>query len=139
MIGVIASAGDSLRLTADGATHSYSLGAVRRLEVSDGTRSRWQTGAAVGLLIGGGATYFVTHSGGSTAPCDRDQNQDAMSGTECLGLVALGGAVGAGLGALIGGRIRSERWRHVPLERLRFGLGPRGGVLVEIAVRLRPA
>lgn len=36
-----------------------------------------------------------------------------MSSSECLGLYALGGLAGAGLGFLIGSVIHSERWQNV--------------------------
>jgi hypothetical protein len=69
-------------------------------------RSRWREGALVGLIVGAAATYAVLHSGGSTSLCDRSANQDAIRAPECAGLVAAGGVVGAGIGALIGGRFR---------------------------------
>lgn len=68
-------------------------------------RTETLLGAAVGLVAGAVATYVVLHGGGSNSLCDRSANQDAMNRGECAGLVALGGAVGAGLGALIGSRI----------------------------------
>jgi hypothetical protein len=73
-------------------------------EVARG-RSRAREGAILGFVVGAVATYVVTHSGGSTAPCDRSANQDAMSSAECAGLVVLGGLAGAGVGALIGSQI----------------------------------
>ena len=82
-------------------------------------------GAGVGFVVGAGVTYFVLHQGGSTSPCDRSANQDAMSAGECVGLAALGGLAGAGLGAIAGGFFRTERLPH-PLHRLRLSL-MRGG------------
>lgn len=76
---------------------------IARLELGRSVKSQRRTGALIGLVVGGVATYAVLHSGGSTAPCNRSENQDAMSSGECLGLTAAGAAVGAGLGALIGG------------------------------------
>jgi hypothetical protein len=69
-------------------------------------QTRAREGAIVGFIVGAAATVVVTHSGGSTAPCDRSANQDALSSGECIGLAVAGGLVGAGLGALIGSRIR---------------------------------
>lgn len=58
-------------------------------------------GAGVGFVLGAGATWAVLNTGGSTAPCDRDANQDAMSAGECAGVTVLGGVVGALVGALV--------------------------------------
>jgi hypothetical protein len=83
-------------------------------------------GAGVGFVVGAGATWAVLNQGASTAPCDQDQNQDAWGRKECLGAYALGGLVGAGVGALVGGIVRSHA---APLEGVHLGWGPgeRGG------------
>ena len=60
----------------------------------------------MGFIVGTTVTIVVTRSGGSTAPCNRSANQDALSSGECVALAVAGGVVGAGLGALIGSRIR---------------------------------
>lgn len=86
--------------------------------------SRTLLGAGIGLAAGAGATYLVLHRGGSTSPCDRDANQDAMSEGECLGLVALGGVVGAGVGALIGSRFRSGGEDASSAERAQVAVAP---------------
>ncbi len=100
------------------------LASVRRLEVSAGDRSYGRVGAAAGFLAGAIGTWVIVHRGGSTSLCDRSANQDAINTRECLGVAALGGLAGAGVGALIGGFIRTERWEAVPLERLRVSLRP---------------
>lgn len=66
-------------------------------------------GAGVGFVLGAGATYIVLHQGGSTSWCDRSKNQDAMDAPVCAGIVVLGGALGAGIGAMISGALSSER------------------------------
>jgi hypothetical protein len=105
--------------------------------VSRGRRSYWLWGAGVGFLVGAGVTYTVRHTGGSTALCDRSANQDAMSTGERLGPTALGGAARAGVGAPVGGLIRTERWEDVPVERLRVGLWQPPGRGAGVAVSLR--
>ncbi|MFN0180729.1 MAG: hypothetical protein ACKVZ0_18155 [Gemmatimonadales bacterium] len=107
---------------------------VTRLEISPGKKSQWLLGAGVGFIAGAGITFAVLESGGSTSWCDQSANQDAIGETECLGLTVLGGAVGAGLGAIIGGMFRSERWREVPVERIRISLAPRRGVRFGLAM-----
>lgn len=67
---------------------------------------RHATGAIVGAVVGGVATYAILHSGGSTAPCNRSENQDAIGSGECLGITAAGAVVGGGVGYLIGGLFR---------------------------------
>jgi hypothetical protein len=94
-------------------------------------RSRAREGAVVGFIVGATVTVVVTRSGGSTAPCNRSANQDALSSGECLGLAVAGGVVGAGLGALIGSRMRMEvRENTSLLPRHRGGLPNRGFLLV---------
>jgi hypothetical protein len=78
-------------------------------------------GAGVGFVVGAGATWAVLNQGTSTARCDQDQNQDAWGRKECLGAYALGGLVGAGVGALVGGIVRSHA---APLEGVHLGWGP---------------
>jgi hypothetical protein len=68
-------------------------------------RSHTLAGAAAGLVIGAGATYLLLQQGGSRSFCNKDTNQDAIHARGCLGLYAAGGAVGAGVGALIGSRM----------------------------------
>jgi len=128
--------GDTVALTTAGSPSRHALNAVRRLEVSRGRRSYWLVGAGAGLLVGGGVTYAVLHTGGSTALCDRSANQDAIGSGECLALTAGGALVGAGLGALVGSLIRTERWERVPLDRLRVGLGPAPRPGMSLAVAL---
>ena len=78
---------------------------------SEVSHARWQAstykahGAIAGFVIGAGVTALVLYSGGSNSLCDSSSNQDAMNTSECLGLVALGGAAGGLAGYLIGGRI----------------------------------
>jgi hypothetical protein len=115
----------------------YGLESIRTFEVSRGFRSYKWIGAAAGFVAGAGASYLILHSGGSTAPCDRSANQDAMNATECLGLVVLGGMTGAGIGAIIGGVIRTERWDVVPLESLRVGFEPGPSPAIVILGKLR--
>lgn len=126
----------TITLTAHDSVTHHDLSAVQRLEISRGRRSYWLVGAGTGFLVGAGATYVVLHTGGSTALCDRSANQDALASGECLGLTALGGLVGAGLGALVGGLIRTERWEDSPLERLRLTVRPRPGHGAALAVTL---
>jgi prolipoprotein diacylglyceryltransferase len=79
---------------------------MSRLEERINAGNHMLLGAGVGFVVGAGVTYLLLHSGGSTSLCDRNANQDAIRPAECLGLTIAGGVVGAGIGALIGRRIR---------------------------------
>jgi hypothetical protein len=123
-------AADSLVVdTEPGGTLALPTTDIEALAVSRGKHGHALAGAGVGFLVGAGVAYAVLSSGGSTSPCDETANQDAIGSTACLGLAALGGAAAAGLGAVIGGFVRTERWQDVPLERLRVGLRSQGGRL----------
>jgi len=128
--------GDTLTVTSDGSVARHDLGTVRRLEVSRGYTSHRLAGGVIGLVIGAGITYFVVNQGGSTAPCDQSANQDSLRPIECAGLVALGGAAGAGLGVVIGGLFRSERWEQIPIESLRLSMTTRGRGQVVVRLTL---
>ena len=114
---------DSVSITVGNTRTTYRLATIDRFEVSQGQRSHALLGAGVGFVVGTGIAYLVVHSGASTSLCDQNANQDAIGTWECVGVVALGGAVGAGLGYIIGGRIHSERWTGIPLEHMRVTVG----------------
>ena len=97
-------------------------------------RTRAVEGAIIGFVVGTTAAVVVTRSGGSTAPCNRSANQDALTSGECLALAAAGGFAGAGLGALIGSRIRVSALQVLPPPR--FGAGGLRGQLVVAAVSI---
>jgi hypothetical protein len=128
--------GDTLTVASGQSTTRYGVGAISRLQVSRGTRAHRLAGAGVGFLVGGGVAAALLYTGGSTSPCDQSANQDAMSSGECIGLTALGGLAGAGLGAIVGGFFRSERWEDVPLEQLRVSLGPLAGRRLGLALQV---
>jgi len=116
-------------------TRTHTLDATSRIEVSQGVRSRWRAGAAIGFVAGAAGTYALLNQGGSTNPCDSSANQDAIGPAACAGLAAVGGVAGAGLGALVGSFLKTERWREVRLDALRVGLDPRRpGVHVAVAL-----
>ena len=125
---------DTITLAMAESTTSYGLNSISRLEVSRGYRSHWLVGAGAGFLVGAGVTFVVLNGGGSTSICDQSANQDAISSGECIGLAALGGVAGAGLGAIIGGLVRTERWQDVPVKRLRVNLAPQGGIKFGLSV-----
>lgn len=128
--------GDTLAVTSGESTTLFGVSALSRLQVSRGTRSHRLVGAGVGFLAGTGTSLALLYTRGSTSPCDQSANQDAMGSAECLGLAVLGGLAGAGLGVIVGGLFRTERWADVPLEQLRITLGPLEGRRFGLTLRV---
>ncbi len=102
------------------------LGAVSRLELSTGQKSKWLVGAGVGLGLGAAATAVFTavflagFCSGSDTDCD---------GSEYLTAFAILAVPPTIVGAIIGALIKVDRWETVPLNRIRVSLTPRGGGL----------
>lgn len=113
---------DSVTVEAPDATHTYAISDLVRAEIGDGVRSYKWVGAGIGGAVGAVVTHLVLNTGGSTSRCDSSANQDAMSTGLCLGLTALGGIAGAGLGSFIGGSITVQQWREVSLDTYRVGI-----------------
>ena len=132
---------DAITLSSGESTQTYALADASRAEVSVGVRSFRLVGAAVGAVILAGVTYAVLQdggsSGGSTAVCNQSKNQDALDAGDCVKLYVLGGLAGAGLGVLVGGFIRTERWQDVALGSLRISIEPQIGRLLGVTARVR--
>lgn len=92
---------------------------IKGLERSSGRKSRWLRGLAVGFGAGMAAGAIV----GAAHPClDGEFTQ-----LWCAGFFgAIGAVAGAPIGALIGSRSHTERWRRVPLDRLSLSAGSTG-------------
>src|SRR5690242_5500544 len=114
---LIATDPDSLRLFVDGAGQPVAVGwrDVTRVEVSRGHGTRMLDGLAAGFALG--------FAGGANAAADRDEARvcpNDLSGICVLNIEAdvvqegvLVGAAGAVLGAVVGSRVRTERWEKV--------------------------
>ena len=104
---------------------SIPIESVMSFEVSRGRKSGAGKGAVIGLLsgaAGGVGAALVVCGGGDCVESSTDYT------VFVAGVLGLGGALfGTGVGALVGGRIHSDRWEGVPLEDLRVGLGSSGG------------
>src|SRR5688572_21887553 len=103
---------DSLRYTASdtsGVT-ALPLASVLKLERSVGKRSNAGRGATIGGVVGGGLGLGL----GLIASFDDDQFYEV--GPEHVAVVTLFlGAIGAGVGALIGSASHRDSWETVPL------------------------
>lgn len=103
-------------------------------------RTRALEGAVVGFVVGAAATVVITRSGGSTAPCNRSANQDALNSGECLGLAVAGGGVGAVVGALVGSRFRvSVRQQALPASPAHVAMNRSVLLLVVVGAPPTPA
>ena len=104
------------------------LADVEQLEVSQGRKSRFGKGLAIGFLAGATAGAFA-----GLASDDDFFPAGVRAG--------VGAAVFGGLGLLIGGVIGSanpsEQWQEVPLDHLRVSLTPQGRDGLTLAVSLR--
>jgi hypothetical protein len=122
-----------------GLGHGLTPGGESRLLESPDSRSHWLAGAVVGFVVGAGATHLVLRTGGSRSFCDRDSNQDALRASDCAWLAAGGGVIGAGIGALIGGRIRTGRRHGGSRDEFRVGIVPGDGVRLgaQVTTRIR--
>ena len=97
---------------------------VTKLEVSQGQKRNTREGVLIGLLVGGVVGAVIGYA----------SYEECVGGWACLGdlgpgvNVVAGGVIGGlgGLvtGAFIGLAIQTDRWREVPLDRLRVSLGP---------------
>lgn len=100
---------DSFRLAAStGPARTIPASEVRRLEVSVGRHSHAGRGAVIGSAVGGALGLLAVASAGN--------DYYYTDGEKAVGVVGLT-AMGAGVGALIGGLTHSERWQEVDVVR----------------------
>jgi hypothetical protein len=120
LIGRVIYLGDtSLTVLEDGAAAARAIptDAIRRLDVSTGTRRRPGLGAAIGAPLGAAlavaAGPIVPSGGGGLAGCCGRTGEVVMD-------VAIGGAIGAFIGGSIGWYTHTERWERTVVVSLRF-------------------
>jgi hypothetical protein len=109
--------GDSMVVVADDREMAIARSDIRRVKVRRGTRGHSAAGAAIGAGLGVAL--------GLVSAATTDCSGDFLEGLCHAGQIAspfVAGAMGAGVGALIGLVIRSDRWEDVPL---RVAVAPR--------------
>ena len=118
---------DSLIMESNGNALALALDSVTKLEVSQGQKSHTIEGAIIGLLVGGVAGAAIGYA--SHQECESQGEFFSCIGDLGPESAALGGALVIGLGggvvgSLIGRSIKTDRWRQVPLDRLRVSFAP---------------
>ena len=95
------------------------VGSVTRVEMRQGRKSNVARGALIGLIPGvvGGA-----FAGAHVARMEETRCPETFKGA-VIG-AGIMGALTAGLGAIVGALIKTDRWEEVPLDRLRVGFAP---------------
>jgi len=112
--------GHSLELSgSEFAPQTIPLSDVVRLEVSRGKKGHWLVGTLVGAGVGLGVG-LIAASGNESEPTDPSNLFEPFAAelgetTEDAGIVLLSTLAGAGLGALVGALIKTEKWEDVPL------------------------
>ncbi len=112
-------------LTVD--TLPIALESVTRLDIHRGRKSKSGTGALIGAGIG--LVFFAYRvSVCSSFICDGGAIMAAFP-------IVVGG--GAGIGALVGWLIKSDRWEEVPLDQLRLSFVPQRDGRFALGLSLR--
>ena len=114
--------GESLELSGSGLAHqSIPLSDLAKLEISRGKKGHWLVGALIGTGVGIGAGLLISSGNNADDPASNDPfsgfaGSVAEQGTN-MGIVFVSTLAGAGLGALVGALIKTEKWEEVPIPR----------------------
>lgn len=131
LIGVfVGSSRDSLAIIADHTADTMRVGldVASRIEVSRERRTQAGKGARIGFLTGGAAVLLVIAT-------SNDQNPPEPIGTVIL--CGVFGAMGAGLGGLIGSGVATDVWEPIAPGSARLHIVPaRHGVSIGMSFRL---
>jgi hypothetical protein len=98
------------------------VASIERLEVARGRRTAAKEGAQWGGLVGAVLGGLAVNALGA-ALCENARGCGASAEAHLVG-VGLFGTAGAGVGALTGLAIKTDRWERVPVDRIRVGMTP---------------
>ena len=116
---------------------SVPLADVTKLKVRRGQKSNAGKGALIGLGVGAAAGVITALLSCADSQCDWDNAGDDVTGYTAVVLGAGGALLGAGIGAIIGSSIKTDRWESVPLDNIRVSLTPSTPLGLGVAVRVR--
>jgi hypothetical protein len=102
---------DSVAIVADGREVAIARSDIRWMRLRTGTRGNWVPGAAIGAGVGLAAGLVSS----AAQDCSGQFLQDLCTASQMMAPF-VAGAIGAGVGALIGGLVRSDRWDTVSLR-----------------------
>jgi hypothetical protein len=108
-----------------GASHRLEKSALQSLGVLRGKKRNPLGGALIGFLPGAAFGAFA-----AGAMCD--YGSPCSYGTAALVVGGMTAVVGAGVGALI----KTDRWEHAPVSRVRFAVAPAKGGGVRATLKL---
>jgi len=138
--------GDTLYLGSSklgGRPIALPLASVTAAQVSRG-KAPWGklAGAALGVVAGGTIGAQIASAGHDeceSTPCTLGDAIHAAASESAAGGAGflIGGLVGGVLGAAIGGALTPERWESVGVDKVRVGVGHRGGVSLSLALPSR--
>jgi hypothetical protein len=118
---------DTLVFQSNGDTLSVPAGLVTRLDVRRGRKTNTGKGAGIGFVLGsftGAAILLATYEECVPRGAWSCIGPDFGSGFAAATGALIGGLGGVLFGAIIGSAIKTDRWREVPLHRLRVSLAP---------------
>jgi len=124
IVGVGHMEADTLVVETDGRTLHFARASLTRVDVNHGQKSNVGKGALFGFLIGAGVGAVAL---GSNDYCTLEVSPAA--GSCALIGAGVGGVGGLLVGTVAGALIKTDRWRELPLDRLRVSF---------IHARLRP-
>ena len=122
-------------VTTAGDTVAVPRGDIAGLDLSQGSKSNAGKGAITGLLIGGGLGVVLGLAAASGA--EDTFFFDYGAGTYAVGAGLFFGAVGAGIGALIGSGKRTDKWAPTAWPTLSVLPAGPDGHRVALGVQLR--
>jgi hypothetical protein len=112
--------GHSLELSGSGfAPQTIPLSDLAKLEISRGKKGHWLAGTLIGTGLGIGAGLLAASANNVDDPASNDPFSGFAASVSEQGvdmsIVFVSTLAGAGLGALVGSLIKTEKWEEVPI------------------------
>jgi hypothetical protein len=123
---------DSVVIRQPTGSRALALADVRGIQVRSGLRRNWGTGA----MVGGGVGLVIGLVGALSTDCSRDQWFQDLCEVSQVAAPFAGAALGAGVGALLGGLVRTDRWERVPLTARITRRSPGARLMLGLALTL---